>query len=64
MSSHRYSQHASLYKRKRGKDPSFFYSSTTGHWLQNKATNKNECQKGAEKTGEMLRNRGEMAIDT
>lgn len=64
MRGHRYSQHASLYKRKREKGPSFFYLSATGHWVQNKATNKNRFQKGTEKTGEMLRNRGEMAIDT
>lgn len=30
MSGHRDSQHASLHKRKRGKDPSFFDSSATG----------------------------------
>lgn len=51
MSGHRDSQHASLHKRKREKDPGFFDSSATGHWVQNKATNKNECQKGAEKQG-------------
>lgn len=51
MSSRRYSQHALLYKRNWGKDPSFFYLSATGHWVQNKATNKNECQKGTEKQG-------------
>lgn len=45
MSSHRYSQHAALYKRKQGKDPSFFYSSATGHWVQNKATNKTNARK-------------------
>lgn len=45
MSSHRYSQHASLYKRKQGKDPSLFCLSATGHRVQNKATNKTNARK-------------------
>lgn len=38
-----------------GKNPSFFYLRTTEHWVQNKATNKNECQKGRKK-GENVEN--------
>lgn len=40
-------------KRNGAKEPSFFHINTTGHWVQNKATNKNECCEG----------RGKIAID-
>lgn len=49
MSSHRYSQHAPLHKWKQGKNANFFYFGTIGQWAQNKATDKNECQKGRKK---------------
>lgn len=55
MSIHRYSQHALLHKRKREKESQILSSGTTGHWVQNKATYKNECQKGRKK-GENVEN--------
>lgn len=49
MSSHRYSQHAPLHKRKRGKESQLLLLE------DHKATNKNECQKGRKK-GENVEN--------
>lgn len=44
-------------KGNRAKNPSLFYSRTTVHWVQNRAANKNECQKGREE-GENVENGG------
>lgn len=42
-------------KRNGAKEPSFFHINTTGRWVQNKATNKNECCEGRGKEGKMRR---------
>lgn len=47
MSSHRYSQHELLHKRKWGKESRLLLPS--GQWVQNKEANKNECPKGRKK---------------